>query len=103
MLGKVSLIDISVGSESEAHKVFVSMNDRGLRLGPIDLLKGQILSKIDLNDDARACNAIWIDKVSKLRADDAEGDSIFIRTLFRAQWADTMRGKNKGDQPATLI
>ncbi|HEJ2831533.1 TPA: DUF262 domain-containing protein [Pseudomonas aeruginosa] len=98
LLGKVSLIDISVGSESEAHKVFVSMNDRGLRLGPIDLLKGQILSKIDLNDDARACNAIWIDKVSKLRADDAEGDSIFIRTLFRAQWADTMRGKNKGDQ-----
>ena len=29
LLGKVSLIDISVGSESEAHKVFVSMNDRG--------------------------------------------------------------------------
>jgi len=98
LLGRVSIIDISVGSESEAHKVFVSMNDRGLRLGPIDLLKGQILSKIDLDDDARACNTVWIEKVSKLRVIDAEGDSIFIRTLFRAQWAESMRGKTKGDQ-----
>jgi uncharacterized protein with ParB-like and HNH nuclease domain len=36
---RVLLIDISVNSESEAHRVFVTMNDRGLRLGPIDQKK----------------------------------------------------------------
>ncbi len=97
ILEKVCLIDISVGSESDAHKVFVSMNDRGLRLGPIDLLKGQILSKIDLPDEARSCNQVWINKVSKLQSTEPEADSVFIRTLFRSQWADSIRGKTKGD------
>ncbi|MCV5127088.1 hypothetical protein OFB58_27335, partial [Escherichia coli] len=37
LMEKVLLIDISVSSESEAHRVFVTMNDRGLRLGAIEL------------------------------------------------------------------
>jgi hypothetical protein len=96
---RVLLIDISVMSESEAHRVFVTMNDRGLRLGPIDLLKGQILSKIPEPADSQSCHTSWVQTINKLRSLDPEEDSLFFRNLFRAKWADTMRGKAKGDPP----
>ena len=94
---RVLLIDISVNTESEAHRVFVTMNDRGLRLGPIDLLKGQILSKIPNALDSQSCHAIWVQTINKLRSLGTEEDSLFFRNLFRAKWATTMRGKAKGD------
>jgi hypothetical protein len=97
MVERVLLIDISVNTESEAHRVFVTMNDRGLRLGPIDLLKGQILSKIPIPADSQSCHAIWVQTINKLRSLGSEEDSLFFRNLFRAKWAETMRGKAKGD------
>ena len=96
---RVLLIDISVTNESEAHRVFVTMNDRGLRLGPIDLLKGQILSRIPAPTDAQSCHGEWVKTINRLRSIDPEEDSLFFRNLFRAKWADTMRGKSKGDLP----
>lgn len=94
---RVLLIDISVTSESEAHRVFVTMNDRGLRLGPIDLLKGQILSRIPVPEDSKSCHDAWVEAINKLRKLDPEEDSLFFRNLFRAKWANTIRGKSKGD------
>jgi hypothetical protein len=94
---RVLLIDISVTSESEAHRVFVTMNDRGLRLGPIDLLKGQILSKIPVPADAQSCHTAWVQTINLLRSIDPEEDSLFLKNLLRAKWADKMRGKSKGD------
>ncbi|EEZ8818015.1 DUF262 domain-containing protein [Escherichia coli O78] len=99
LMEKVLLIDISVSSESEAHRVFVTMNDRGLRLGAIELLKGFILSKITSPEDSQECHQAWVKTMSKLRDKDPEGDSLFIRNLLRAKWANTIRGKNKGDAP----
>ncbi|HHS0846659.1 TPA: DUF262 domain-containing protein [Salmonella enterica subsp. enterica] len=99
LMEKVLLIDISVSSESEAHRVFVTMNDRGLRLGAIELLKGFILSKITSPEDSQECHQEWVKTMSKLRDKDPEGDSLFIRNLLRAKWANTIRGKNKGDAP----
>lgn len=96
---RILLIDISVASEAEAHRVFVTMNDRGLRLGPIDLLKGQILSQIPDPADSQACHASWVTSINILRDLGSEEDSLFFRTLFRAKWAETIRGKTKGDAP----
>ncbi|MEM7924154.1 hypothetical protein Q4Q65_20620, partial [Morganella morganii] len=96
---KVYLIDISVSSESEAHRVFVTMNDRGLRLGAIELLKGYILSRITSSEDSQECHEEWVKTMSLLRNKDPEGDSLFIRTLLRAKWANSIRGKSKGDDP----
>ncbi|MEI7189218.1 DUF262 domain-containing protein [Dickeya dianthicola] len=98
LMEKVLLIDISVSSESEAHRVFVTMNDRGLRLGAIELLKGYILSRITDPEDSQECHKEWVKTMSSLRNNNPEGDSLFIRNLLRAKWADTIRGKNKGDE-----
>lgn len=97
VIEKVMLIDISVAKESEAHRVFVTMNDRGLRLGPIDLLKGEILSRISNQADVEAAHEAWVKTINSLREVDPEEDSLFFRHFFRAQWAETIRGKSKGD------
>ncbi|WP_404487130.1 DUF262 domain-containing protein [Pseudomonas sp. HT11] len=97
VLERVLLIDIAVESESEAHRVFVTMNDRGLRLGPIDLLKGLILSKITNTQTSHACHKAWVDSIRKLKDIDPEEDSLFFRNFFRAKWAESIRGKTKGD------
>jgi hypothetical protein len=93
---KVQLIEISVVGESEAHRVFVTMNDRGLRLGPIELLKGKILSAITNTSDTQAGNDAWAKMLTELRAIGPEEDSLFFRQFMRAKYADTIRGKVKG-------
>ncbi|UOF13257.1 DUF262 domain-containing HNH endonuclease family protein [Lysobacter capsici] len=97
VIERVYLIDISVAKESEAHRVFVTMNDRGLRLGPIDLLKGEILSRVHTAAEVEVAHKAWVETVNKLRAIDPEEDSLFFRNFFRAQWGETIRGKSKGD------
>lgn len=99
LISRVTLIDISVSNEAEAHRVFVTMNDRGLRLGPIDLLKGKILSKISDSEAINVCHRVWVQIIANLKSIDAEEESLFFRNLFRAQWANTIRGKGKGDAP----
>jgi len=100
VIEKVVLIEIAVASETEAHRVFVTMNDRGLRLGPVELLKGRILSHISDPQQNEECHRKWIDSVTRLKSFDPEEDSLFFRSLFRAKWAVSLRGKKKGDAPA---
>lgn len=93
---KVELTEISVVNEPEAHRVFVTMNDRGLRLGPIDLLKGRILSSIANTSDIQIAHAAWVKMVSVLQGIGPEEDSLFFRQFLRAKYANTIRGKKKG-------
>ncbi len=96
---RVFLFDISVPSEQDGHKVFVTMNDRGLRLGPIDLLKGYLLSNISNLDMNGTANGEWTDCVRQLQQLGSDEDSAFFKTFLRAQFAETTRGKSKGDAP----
>lgn len=99
IVNKVMLFEIGVPSEQDAHRVFVTMNDRGLKLGPIDLLKGYLLSNI-LEDEANAeAHRQWMTTMNSLKTISAEEDSQFIKTWLRAHYAQTIRGKNRGDQP----
>lgn len=97
VIEKVEVIDIAVPGEREAHRVFVTMNDRGLRLSPIDLLKGHILSHISSNNDNINCHSKWSEFIKKMRDLSQDEDSQFFKSFFRAKYALTMRGKKKGD------
>jgi hypothetical protein len=95
----VNLFEISVPGEQDGHKVFVTMNDRGLKLSPIDLLKGYLLSSIQ--DDAQNIQAheAWKTNLTKLREFGSDEDSTFLKTWLRAQYGDSIRGKQKGAVP----
>ena len=95
----VYLFEIGVPREQDGHKVFVTMNDRGLKLSPIDLLKGFLLSSIPSNEANQAAHASWTQSINKLRSLGSDEDSNFFKTWIRAKYANTIRGKKRGDAP----
>lgn len=95
----VYMFEIGVPREQDGHKVFVTMNDRGLKLGPIDLLKGFLLSSISNDADNKSAHTAWNTCISNLKSLGADEDSNFFKTWIRAKYANTSRGKKRGDAP----
>ena len=93
---KVFFIEIVATTEQDAHKVFVTMNDRGLSLTSMEMLKGYILSEIKSDDNREKLNEIWKDKVLCLKKDDDKGDETFIKAWLRAHYAETIRETKAG-------
>ncbi|SKC23179.1 Uncharacterized conserved protein, contains ParB-like and HNH nuclease domains [Kosakonia radicincitans] len=90
---RVYLYQIGVSHESDGHKVFVTMNDRGLKLSPIDLLKGFLLSGITEPSRNNEAHKIWLSIVNKLNElgnDEAAG---FLKTWLRSKHAQTNRAR----------
>lgn len=93
---KVFFIEIVATTEQDAHKVFVTMNDRGLSLTSTEMLKGYLLSEIKGDAKREKLNGIWKDKVLSLKKDDDKGDESFIKAWLRAQYAETIRDTKAG-------
>ena len=93
---KVCFIQIVADTEQDAHKVFVSMNDRGLSLTPAEMLKGFLLSEIEDDKEREKCNALWKKTILNLKEIDVKEDETFIKNWLRAQYAETIRETKKG-------
>lgn len=93
---KVCFIEIVATTEQDAHKIFVSMNDRGLSLTSTEMLKGYILSEI--KDDAirEQMNDRWKKIVLDLKKYDDKGDETFLKVWLRAHYAKTIRETKAG-------
>ena len=87
---KVFFVEIVATTEQDAHKVFVTMNDRGLSLTSTEMLKGYLLSEIKNNAKREKLNGVWKDKVLLLKKDDDKGDETFIKAWLRAQYEDVI-------------
>ena len=85
---KVFFMQILVATEQDAHKIFVTMNDRGLSLTPTEMLKGYLLSEIEDNIRREKLNEDWKDEIFLLKKDDKKGDEDFIKAWLRAQYAE---------------
>ena len=92
----VFFIEIIATTEQDAHKVFVTMNDRGLSLTSTEMLKGYLLSQIPDDAKREELNDLWKKTVLKLRKDDDKGDETFIKAWLRAQYAETIRDTKAG-------
>ncbi len=93
---KVCFIQIVADTEQDAHKVFVSMNDRGLSLTPAEMLKGFLLSEIEDDKEREKCNSLWKETILHLKEIDIKEDETFIKNWLRAQYAETIRETKKG-------
>ena len=93
---KVFFIEIVATTEQDAHKVFVTMNDRGLSLTSTEMLKGYILSEITNDTVREQSNGLWKEKVLKLKSIDDKGDETFIKAWLRSQYAETIRDNKAG-------
>ncbi len=94
---KVFFIEIVASTEQDAHKVFVTMNDRGLSLTSTEMLKGYLLSEIKDDTIRESLNNLWKTKILALKKDgDKSGDETFIKAWLRAQYAETIRDTKAG-------
>ena len=96
LIYNVDLVEISAYTEQDAHKIFVSMNDRGLSLTPAEMLKGFLLSEIASDQVRNKANDLWKAETVKLNTIDKEEDANFFKGWLRAQYAETIRETKKG-------
>jgi hypothetical protein len=78
-----------------ALEIFESMNDRGLRLSSMDMLKSYILSRIAEPTQVESANKLWRAHVQDLREKVKNGDTEFMKTFLRAKYAETVRDTKK--------
>lgn len=99
LIEKVFFIEIVAKEEQDAHKVFVSMNDRGLSLTPTEMLKGYLLSEITDDKTREECNDSWKTQVVLLKEIDKAEDETFIKNWLRAKYATTIRDTKANATP----
>ncbi|TET21446.1 MAG: DUF262 domain-containing protein [Candidatus Stahlbacteria bacterium] len=95
LLEKVILVEIMAESDDDAYTIFESMNDRGKQLSPTDMLKGYLISQIDVSERSRV-NEVWKKKILSLIKLGKEEESDFIKHWLRAKYARGIRKKEKG-------
>ena len=96
---RVVLVEVVTPDKNMALEIFESMNDRGLQLSNMDMLKSFLLSRIEVPERIEAANKIWRDCVNDLRDVQKNGDSEFMKTFVRAKYAQTIRESGKGTTP----
>ncbi|MRB23436.1 DUF262 domain-containing protein [Bacillus thuringiensis] len=95
LMYQVFLVEITAQTEQDAHKIFVSMNDRGLSLTPTEMLKGYLLSEIADDNIRNKANSEWKKKILELKDIGKDEDADFFKYWLRAQNALTIRETKK--------
>lgn len=99
LLYRVVMVQITAYSMDNAYTIFETMNDRGLSLSPTEILKAQILAKIENEEESEAMNEFWKNRIAELKyIAGYEGDMVFFRAWFRAKYAETVRSKSIGSE-----
>ncbi len=95
----VHLVEIVALSDDDAYKIFETMNDRGLSLTPLDMLKGYLLASI--TDDRKRLGAgkAWKEQLGPMADLGKDEDADAVKAWLRGQYAQTIRDRTRGAQP----
>jgi uncharacterized protein with ParB-like and HNH nuclease domain len=85
-------VQITAYSDDDAYAIFETMNDRGLKLTPADMLKGYLLANMEEGKPRTTANDVWRKRLRTLddHADDASSD--FLKTWLRSQYDSRRSG-----------
>ena len=99
LAAKVYFIEIVTETEQDAHKVFVSMNDRGLSLTSAEMLKGYLLSAVADDKLREKLNDVWKAKMLLLKELGKGEEEDCIKAWLRAKYAQSIRENKKNAAP----
>ncbi|MCC9195299.1 DUF262 domain-containing protein [Arthrobacter sp. zg-Y820] len=99
LIYRVQIVQITAYTDDDAYTIFETMNDRGLKLTPADMLKGYLLSNITEGTARATANDSWRKRMLELGSLHKDGDSDFIKTWFRSQYAEKIRERKKAARP----
>ncbi len=93
---KVYLIEIRAASDEDAYTIFETMNDRGLSLSPLDMLKGYLLANIGDVGQRNEAARLWRERMEALRKLGKDEDTDAVKAWLRARYADSVRQRGAG-------
>lgn len=96
LIENVHLVEITASTDEDAYTIFETMNDRGLSLTPLDMLKGYLLSNIKDPDDRSSAAKIWRDRIESLQRLGKDEDASAVKAWLRAKYASSVRERGKG-------
>ena len=96
LLQNVYFVEITASTDDDAYSIFETMNDRGLSLNPLDMLKGFLMASIKDSDNRNKGVDIWKSWSEKPRNLGKDENSEAFKTWFRSQYAQTIRERKKG-------
>jgi hypothetical protein len=99
LIENVHLVEITAYSDGDAYTIFETMNDRGLSLKPVDMLKGYLLANIADADHRTRANRVWKDRVTALLDIGKDEDSDGLKAWLRSQYAESIRERKRGAAP----
>ncbi|MEU6139067.1 DUF262 domain-containing protein [Streptomyces sp. NPDC047081] len=86
LLNRVGLVGIEALDRGNGWEIFETMNDRGTRLSPVDLLKSFLLAEADPSQ-RDSLNATWRSMLTNLIAVGNVIPADFVKTLLLAKYA----------------
>lgn len=95
---KVYLIEIRAASDEDAYTIFETMNDRGLSLSPLDMLKGYLLANISDVGQRNEAARLWRERVEALRKLGKDEDTDAVKAWLRARYANSVRERRAGSE-----
>lgn len=93
---KVYLIEIRAASDEDAYTIFETMNDRGLSLSPLDMLKGYLLANISDVGQRNEAARLWRERMEALRKLGKDEDTDAVKAWLRARFANSVRQRGAG-------
>ncbi len=99
LMHNVRMVEITAFTDDDAYGIFETMNDRGLKLTPADMLKGYLLANITDEGDRHAANELWRSRVRQLTEIEADTDSDFLKAWLRSQYSQRIRERKRGAIP----
>lgn len=85
---RIYLIEIKVDKNKDVAMVFEVINDRGIPLQPYEILKGKLLSQIDISDREKYIS-IWETEINKLLEYSEDEPDYFFSYYFKSKYADS--------------
>jgi uncharacterized protein with ParB-like and HNH nuclease domain len=96
LLTNVHVVEITAYSDDDAYTIFETMNDRGLSLAPLDMLKSFLIANVTDENERDRVNAIWKQTTNRLLELDKEEPANAVKSWLRSQYADSIRERKKG-------
>ena len=87
LLDRVYLVEIVASADDDAYTIFETMNDRGLALSPIDMLKGYLLTEITTKVQRDSANETWRNRIQDLHNLGEKEAENAIKAWLRSQYA----------------
>lgn len=94
---RIYLIEIDIDKDKDVAMVFEVINDRGIPLKPYEILKGKLLSQVDIQDRDKYIS-IWEKQIALIEEWGEDEIDEFFGFYFRSKYADTSEHYRKLDK-----